>query len=176
MLVDISAPRDLRSHQAGPLARRTRTQHLAGHREIDPSSRHRTARCRRRRFASRSEFGRAIAVAGWSGGLTTLVCLREFVRSTSTPATGPRAMFHGISEGRIRLRLASRRDSRSARFRWQHHWWRATEAMSFRQFIEVRDSGGGRTMYRQPRPCETDATAPMDPRTCSSPRLPIIAI
>jgi nitrite reductase/ring-hydroxylating ferredoxin subunit len=138
VLVDVSAPRDRRTHHINRLRNGLeRNIPLVIAKAILPLASKQQDSVEAFRIAL--EFGARHRVGGWSSGLTTLTCLAnlsEYLEAEDRP----RALWHGISE------VASNCEGQAPRFpvrplpgafvdgarlkRW------------FRQFVEVRDSEG----------------------------------
>jgi len=138
VLVDVSAPRDRRSHQLNRLRDGLeRDISLVIAKSILPLAV--DPRDTVEAFRIALEFGARNRVSGWSGGLTTLVCMANLSQHLDADDR-PRALFHGISE------VASDCDGQPARFPVGPLPGGSTDGAQlkrwFRQFIEVRDSEG----------------------------------
>ncbi len=138
VLVDVSPPRDRRSHQLNRLRDGLeRNIPLVIAKSILPLASDQRNNVEAFRIAL--EFGARNRAAGWGGGLTTLACLANLSKHLDADDR-PRALFHGISEvasdcdgqpPRFAVRPLPESSADSARLkRW------------FRQFIAVRDSEG----------------------------------
>jgi nitrite reductase/ring-hydroxylating ferredoxin subunit len=138
VLVDVSAPRDRRSHQLNRLRDGLeRDISLVIAKSVIPLASDQRDTIEAFRIAL--EFGARHRAAGWGSGLTTLVCLANLSKHLDAEDR-PRAMFHGISE------VASDCDGQAPRFPIRPlPGGRADSAQLkrwFRQFVEVRDSEG----------------------------------
>jgi nitrite reductase/ring-hydroxylating ferredoxin subunit len=138
VLVDVSAPRDRRSHHLARLRDGLeRDISLVIAKSILPLASDQRDSVEAFRIAL--EFGARNRAAGCGGGLTTLVCLANLSKHLD-PSDRPRAMFHGISE------VASDCAGQAPRFPVRPLPGGATDSAQlkrwFRQFIEVRDSEG----------------------------------